>query len=241
MEWMRPIVLWIHLAAGFTGLAVFWIPALTRKGGGAHRLWGRVFAYCTYLVSASALVAVAHRFWSAEGALDPQRHGFMFLLGCLALNALALMRQAVRVSQTRRDPAAIRTPFHLGLAAACIAGSVACLYLAYVNRQGPFLLFLFMGSIGFSVGGEILRYAYRAGRRAQDWFFAHMEATLGAGTAFHTAFAVFGLNRLFDLGDLGGWGLLPWIVPGVVGTAAQKLWERHYRRRFAQGAGRAAA
>ena len=92
--------------------------------------------------TATALAAVAHRFWTAEGPLDPERHGFMFLLGCLALNALALMRQAVRVSQTRRQPEKIRTPFHLGLAALCIAGSLACLYLAYLNRQGLFLLFL---------------------------------------------------------------------------------------------------
>jgi hypothetical protein len=59
-----------------------------------------------------------------------------------------------------------------------------------------------------------------------------MNAMIGTGIAFHTAFAVFGSGRLFDLG-LEGWvAVIPWILPALIGIPAVAIWTRHYQRKF---------
>jgi hypothetical protein len=63
--------------------------------------------------------------------------------------------------------------------------------------------------------------------------FEHMTAMLGAGVAFHTAFAVFGLGRLFGLAPQGAWWFLPWIVPAAVGVPTVIAWNVASRRRYA--------
>ena len=59
-----------------------------------------------------------------------------------------------------------------------------------------------------------------------------MGATLGAGIAFHTAFAVFGMRRVLELPGTGLLGVLPWILPAAIGVPGTYLWQRHYRRKF---------
>ena len=57
---------------------------------------------------------------------------------------------------------------------------------------------------------------------------------IGGGIAFHTAFAVFGMNQLFNLG-LSGWlAVVPWILPAMIGIPATALWTRHYQRKFGE-------
>ena len=57
---------------------------------------------------------------------------------------------------------------------------------------------------------------------------------LGGGIAFHTAFAVFGGARLFDLGLEGGLAVIPWVLPALIGVPAIAIWVRHYKKEFAK-------
>ena len=57
---------------------------------------------------------------------------------------------------------------------------------------------------------------------------------IGAGIAFHTAFAVFGSSRLFDIGLTGWIAVIPWVLPAAIGIPATILWTRHYRRKFGE-------
>ena len=70
----------------------------------------------------------------------------------------------------------------------------------------------------------------------EEWpmvhWYEHLGSMLGGGIAFHTAFAVFGIQRFIDYDLSGIVGLLPWIAPTVVGTVAITLWTRYYRRKF---------
>ena len=68
-----------------------------------------------------------------------------------------------------------------------------------------------------------------------------MGATLGAGIAFHTAFAVFGMRRFVDLSNAGLLSILPWVLPAAIGIPATSLWQRHYRRKFGEAPVRPAA
>ena len=60
------ILVGLHVATGFVGLAAFWIPVFARKGGRAHVQAGRVFTYCAYVVTLSAVTASVGRILSYQ-------------------------------------------------------------------------------------------------------------------------------------------------------------------------------
>ena len=51
----------IHVGVGFVGLAAWWLPVLTKKGGRGHRLFGKVFALCAYFLGLSTFLSVVSR------------------------------------------------------------------------------------------------------------------------------------------------------------------------------------
>ena len=63
-------VLWFHIACGCVGLVVFWVPALTRKGGPTHRKAGWVYVSAMLGVVVSAVVLAALLFVDPEAAHD---------------------------------------------------------------------------------------------------------------------------------------------------------------------------
>lgn len=50
---------WLHIAAGFTGFFVAPVALAVRKGGAAHRAWGRVFFYAMLTAGTTALVSAS--------------------------------------------------------------------------------------------------------------------------------------------------------------------------------------
>ena len=79
-----------------------------------------------------------------------------------------------------------------------------------------------------------LRYMKSDTPSKRAWMYEHLGAMLGAGIAFHTAFAVFGVTRLFDI-ELTGWvAIIPWVAPTVIGIPAIAIWTRHYRQKFGE-------
>ena len=50
---------WIHITAGVIGFFVAPVALYVRKGGAAHRLWGRVFFWAMVVAGGTALVAAA--------------------------------------------------------------------------------------------------------------------------------------------------------------------------------------
>ncbi|MCC6636763.1 MAG: DUF2306 domain-containing protein, partial [Ignavibacteriaceae bacterium] len=48
--------LYLHIAAGFLALVVAPVAMVVKKGGNAHRLWGKIFFWSMTVVAISALV-----------------------------------------------------------------------------------------------------------------------------------------------------------------------------------------
>ena len=46
MEMLMDGIRWIHIGFGFVGLAAFWVPVVTHKGGKNHRFYGKIFKWC---------------------------------------------------------------------------------------------------------------------------------------------------------------------------------------------------
>ncbi|OWP62514.1 hypothetical protein CDA63_14055 [Hymenobacter amundsenii] len=50
---------WLHIAAGFTGFFVAPVALIVRKGGAAHRLWGKVFFWAMLVAGTTAMVSAS--------------------------------------------------------------------------------------------------------------------------------------------------------------------------------------
>ena len=70
------------------------------------------------------------------------------------------------------------------------------------------------------------------GTEHMGWFYSHMGSMIGGGIAFHTAFAVFGAQRLWDYSLEGALGIVPWILPALIGIPGTVLATRNYKRKF---------
>ena len=235
-------LLLVHVVTGFVGLAAFWIPVFARKGGRAHVRAGRVYAWCAYVVTLSAVTAavgriVSYRYMGIGVAEQPESYGFAVLLGYLGVVTFVMVRQGLRVLATRKAPEQLRTPAHEALAWASMSASfiAAGFGLAVWSEVSPILLG--MSPIGLFTGRRMLRLMRDPGGRRMGWFYSHLASMLGGGIAFHTAFIVFGAQRLWAYGIDGPLAVVPWILPTVVGVPAIVVWTRRYRRRFERRAG----
>ena len=226
-----------HVTAGFIGLASFWVPIFTRKGAKYHRLFGRVFKYSAYIVLGAAFLAVASHMTDAlQRGIGPAQYpgnfAFLVFLGYLTIVTYIGLRHGLGVLEQKPDLTRMNRPLDNVLAWIAIAASVALIgYALYFSPPNKILLFA-LSPIGFGIGFGI-RKAIK-GRRTEKkaWFYEHMGAMMGAGVAFHTAFAVFGATRLFDLG-LEGWiAVIPWVTPALIGIPAITIWTRFYQRKF---------
>ncbi len=235
------VLISIHVATGFVGLAAFWVPVVARKGSRTHVRAGRVYAYCAYVVTLSAVTASVGRILSymVQGISvtdQPDIYGIALFLGYLGIVTFAFVRQAMRVVATRKAPRQLRTVFHEILAWTSIAGSVAVIAFAVVLWSGVSPILLGLSPIGLIAGRNMLRQMYHPGAEHMGWFYSHLGSMLGGGIAFHTAFIVFGAQRLVTYELTGALAMVPWILPTVVGIPAIVIWTRHYKRKF--GAGR---
>lgn len=247
MEILREVFRWSHVVLGFTGLVAFWFPVFSRKGGTLHRRAGKVFVVCGYGVTASAAgsCVLLTAMIVGRGLIDLNRENLASIafLAYLALVTFVVLRHSMRVLEkpspggagtSRRDPAAIATPLDRGLATLAMAASVALVAFALLWRTDWTPILLALSPVGLASGWGIRRYLEGAKTSPRAWLYEHLQATLGAGIAFHTAFAVFGLRRLFDVPATGVAGMLPWILPAAIGIPGTFLWERHYRRKLGE-------
>lgn len=229
----------IHVIFGFAGLAAFWVPILAKKGAATHVRFGKIFVWSAYVVLAGAAIALANRFLSLalEGvgpSDNPGLYAFMIFLAYLTLVTFVTVRHGMVVLRHKRDPAAVRTTLNVMLAYAAIAASTGLVLYAIIASPPNIVVLLALSPIGFGVGTSNLRYMRNPPASPRAWMYEHLGAMLGAGIAFHTAFAVFGSAQLFDIGLSGGLAVVPWVAPAAIGIPASIVWTRYYRRKFGE-------
>lgn len=244
MELFRSILIWTHIITGCIGLLVFWIPVFAKKGGKVHLFFGKIFAYCSYLVGFSALFIsvaklMAPKLWAVEvlhkadpsaGVISGVQSSAIFL-GYLSIVGLASTRHSIYVIRARKGPSKFRDSFHKALLLSCILSSMGVIAYGFVATFMQVLLFA-MSPIGFLVGYGGLKFMNDTKKPRMAWWYEHMSAIFGAGIAFHTAFLVFGITRFVDIGFDGVLASLPWVAPAIIGAPTITLWTRHYKKKF---------
>jgi hypothetical protein len=239
------ITLVLHIVAGLVGLAAFWTPAITRKGGTIHKRAGKIFFVCTCVIAATGLVMAALLLMAplaihpprtpvspaVEARIAGQVRSTVPFLVYLVLITFTPVYHGVRVLATRKTPGELRTPFHTAVNVTMIAASAVLVVLAVLFRQPVFAV---MSPIGFLAGTGQLQFARRPYPTPMAWWYEHMGAMIGGGIAFHTAFLVLGAGRLFGLRLDGAAAAIPWILPTLIGIPASVIWVRYYRRKFGE-------
>lgn len=247
MELFRVILIWTHIIAGSLGLLVFWIPVFAKKGGRVHLLFGKIFAYCSYLVGFSALfislakliapetwaIEVLHRADPSPGVISGIQSSAVFL-GYLSIVGLASTRHAIYVVRTRKESSPGAALFHKGLLLSCILSSIGVIAYGIFFATFMKVLLFAMSPIGFLVGQGGLKFMRNPKQSRMAWWYEHMSAIFGAGIAFHTAFLVFGITRVVDIGFDGYLAALPWVAPAIIGAPGSALWIRYYKKKFGE-------
>jgi hypothetical protein len=244
---IHDVVLWFHIACGGVGLVAFWVPALTRKGGRAHRKSGWVYVTAMLGVVVSAVVLAALLFGDPEAAHDfaggqseevaasvGRARAIALLFGALALLTFTNGWQGLRVLRAKQNPLQMRTAFNIGLHASNVL--VGLLLLVLGVRDGV-PLFVIFGILCIVTGATDLRSLWRPSPDPRYWLYAHLNSMIATGIAAHTAFLALGAVRLvphlYALSPaLYG---IPWIAPTVIGFVAITLLQRHYRRKLGAG------
>lgn len=241
MSFMGEVIRFIHVAFGAIGLLAFWVPVFAKKGAVNHVRFGKVFVRSAYIVVAAAAVALLIRTYEMMGqgigpTVEPQAYAGMVFLGYLTFVTFAIVHYGMQVLQSKGDPTALRTGLNVVLAWASIGASIAIIAYALVVSPSSRVLLYALSPIGIANGIGQLRYVSKSARSPRAWMYEHLGAMLGAGIAFHTAFAVFGSSRLFEF-NLTGWvAIIPWVAPAIIGIPAINIWTRHYQRKFGEAA-----
>lgn len=237
MDFVLQVVVWVHVAAGFIGLAAFWVPIFARKGGANHKLYGKVFKVCAYFVLGAAIFSVSYHlleaaFTGVGPSNNPDNYAFVVFLGYLAVVTLIGLRHGLEVLNYKKNMPGYNRPLNVGLGWLAISASLWIIGYALYYQPGNAILLYALSPIGISTGYDVLRVAKGLKLEAKTWFYEHMGGLIGAGIAFHTAFAVFGSLQIFDLGLQGPIAVIPWVTPAIIGIPGVIIWTRYYRQKF---------
>ncbi len=228
---------YVHIVGGFIGLFLYWVPILSKKGSYLHRKAGTYWVWLARLVLATAFIGVMMYIPKllASGKTPfshPDSYAFIMFLGYLAVVTYVITLFAVEVLKYKKDVTQLASPMMKSMAYLCILLSVWIVFFALVYNPQTKLVLLALSPVGLTTGWGMLNYMKGKQTSQRAWLYEHLGSMIGAGIAFHTAFTVFGMSRLFDLGLTGALAVIPWVLPAIIGIPASVIWRRHYQKKF---------
>lgn len=210
-----------HAWIGMAALTLFWVPVLSRKGGPVHRTSGKLYVYFMLWVTLTGLAFSIRFLWLGNLVSGV----FLGYLGVITFTALWT---GWRVLWAKHSPAAYTTRTYRMLAWLNLAAGAVVLGVGLWTQVWLFVLF---SPIGLLAGWSALKFLRAPPTDRWYWLYEHFGGMIGSGIAAHVAFLAFGSRQLFPDWPLNGLGILPWIAPVIVGTAAIAWLNFHYRRK----------
>jgi hypothetical protein len=211
-----------HIAFGAVGLVAVWVPIVGRKGGEAHRRFGRIFIVSMlvtggFAMGMGALTILApepthpHLVGRYDAAFVAGIFGHMMLY--LAFLTINLALQGHLAIAHKRDRAPQRSALNLASQGLLFALAANCAVRGVLIGQP---LMIGISLVGFATAGTNLHYLLKAQAGPQDWLKEHIKALVGAGISVYTAFFAFGAVRLMPSAALSP---LLWAAPLVTGLS----------------------
>lgn len=228
MPWLFNLILIVHVAAGIVALTSCWGSVFTRKGGAAHRRWGKAFTTAIYTASFMALgMGSLSLRWPL--AMHPQltdetlyRGLFGWMMIYLALLTMSMTRYGLKMVANKRNHAANRHWSMVVLQIAVLATGVNCCIWGIILGQP---LMIGVSIIGFGTTATYLWYMFKPAPGPRDYIPEHLKAMVATGIAAYTAFLSVGLIELFPEHAFNPiiWGLPTVFGIGIIGYFLRTL------------------
>ena len=213
------IIVVLHVLAGATGLICFWIPIAARKGGTAHRKWGRIASLAFMAAGALAVAMALLSLYGPEQRLPMITDRILFrglfgwMMLYLGILTISFADYGLSVVRYRTSRAGLRTARHQLLFAAVIASALNC--GLYGLTTGEPLMAL-VATIGLVAVATQLFYIWRPNVPRGAHVAEHFRSLLGMGISAYTAFLSVGLIRLVPDHVFNP---VIWAIPSTVGVA----------------------
>jgi hypothetical protein len=223
------VFLWVHILFGATGAVTFWIALATRKGGGTHKTWGRIFARSLLVTGICAMgMSLCTLAWPVEthpkiADIVLVRSIFGWMMFYLGLLTVSLCWHGLQVIHHKHDHRQNQRPFDVGLQLAVIAAAANCALQGWLSG---WYLMIGMALVGFASAGTNLLFAFTEKPWRLQYLVEHFKALVGAGISVYTAFLAFGAVRFMPSGALSG---ILWFPPIVVGVSIIVYWRQRTR------------
>lgn len=239
-------LLYIHVTIGFFSLILFWIPVVAKKGSPLHIRTGHWYAKAMYLVGFSALVLalmlmidpISFKFpdndFNDERALKVTAEFRDIGLFLLAISTLVLVgvRHSLQSVRAKGNQALMHRADSLAINIALLVVGIWLGFTAAGDSPMSVLFYIFATLCSVTAINN-LRFCLKRKVTRGEQIIAHISGIVGAGIGSHTAFFVFGASRLLAEYLSGYASIIPWVLPGVVGTLIISQQSRKYRPRKA--------
>ena len=203
---------WLHIAAGFIGFFVAPLALYVRKGGVAHRWWGKVFFWAMLVAGSTALAAAMLKGMT-----------FLLLTGVFSLYLAFFGYRSLYLKHlgAGQRPALLDWTL-VGAGLLVFAGTLG---YGLVAGNTPAAVF---GAIGLmTTGRQLWSYVRTAPPKPEQWLLNHISGFVGSYIAAVSAFSATSLH------------FIPWpwnfLWPTLLLVPPMVWVQRRYKARFAQG------
>ncbi len=222
------MLLGLHVAAGFTSIALFFVPAIAKKGGELHNRSGRWYTYTMWTVVVTAVVLCGWQYGRGYTSSS-------LFLGFISLLTARPLYYGIAVLRNKKGPSERMQKIDFGLRLALGLFSIFMVGtgLGWWGTNGHNLNVIF-GVLGVIVWPSLIR-DLRGRNVTYNWLEEHLAQMSITAIAAFTAFLAFGGRRLF--GDLfsGNLEIVLWTAPTVLGVAFIRYYKWRLRKRKAAG------
>jgi hypothetical protein len=247
MSFTYQALLFIHVAIGFLSLVLFWIPVIAKKGSPLHIRTGHWYAKAMYAVGFSALILalmlmidpisfkLPDNDFSAELTLKiaaELRGSGLFLLA-ISILVLVGVRHGLQSVRAKGNQAVMRRTDSLVINIALLMVGIWLGFAAVGGSPMSVLYYIFAALCSVTAINN-LRFCLKRKVTRGEQIVAHISGIIGAGIGSHTAFFVFGANRFLAELLTGYAAIIPWVLPGVVGTFIIFQQSKRYQPRNAK-------
>ena len=239
MTYLHSTLFFVHILFGTAALILFWVPICTKKGQLNHKKFGRAYRNIMYAVagsgSAMAIIVIAiplvikpqlANAENVEQAVENIRYFWLFLL-YLALLSFTTTRHGDAVLKAGNDRSILRRFSYVTPLFMLAIGGVVFIVIGSQLGQTLHLLF---GILGCVVGTSMLRYVFKNQIAKGAYLLEHIGSMIGSGIGAYTAFLAFGGRHILE--GIGGFQIIFWIAPGVLGSIFSFYLTRKYRKIF---------
>lgn len=206
-----PLLLGIHIVCGSLALLSLLVPFLSRWGGAIHRRAGWIFSLAMGGVCLTAWALSAIRLGDGIAGNDADAI-FLAHVGLLSGASVWMGMMAARLKHKvdqRRWP-------DVAWPGALLLSSLGILIAGIARGDILWIVFSVIGALG-ALGP--LRYLLAPSDSRTEWMVRHLGSMGTGGISAVTAFIVVN-GQWWDLGD---YGLVLWIAPGIIGGVALSL------------------